>query len=93
MICYLLLNDGKSQYKRYKRVKDKKNILKFKKFRQWIPRSVNISDEYCVLCNVDSEGYYTGIVKIVKKTKATVKKWVTICIEANPEDWIYYEKE
>lgn len=89
LIRYSPLNGRKCKYKR---VTDKNNISKLEKFRQWSLQSVDMSNEYYVLRNVDLDGHYTGVVKIVKKTKATVIHWATIRIKANPEDWIYYEK-
>lgn len=90
---YLLsLCSDESKRTKYWRVTELNYVSRLKSFRQWSLQGVDLSKEYYILFNVDSEGSYTGIVKIVKKTKATVKQWATIRIKANPEDWIYYEK-
>jgi len=93
LIRYSPLNGRTNQYN-FKRVINPDRIREMERrgFR-WIAQEVDFSHEYFVLRQADIENYrYTGVVKIVKMTKATVKQWATTRIEANSEDWIYYEK-
>lgn len=99
---------GRTNGYSYKRVDDPDRIREIKKREyewmwlgckryEWrIPQSVEQSYKYFVLRQFDKENdCYTGVVKLVEKTKATVKQWLRFppSIEANREDdWIYYEK-
>lgn len=93
LIRYSPLNGRTNQYT-YKRVVSPARICEFERHGyRWIAQKIDFSHEYFVLRQVDIEyNRYTGVVKIVKMTNAIVKQWATTRIEANPGDWIYYEK-
>lgn len=91
----ILIQISPSNQRTYKRVINPIRIRKIERSKiEWIPLDVDFSHEYFVLCQVDNKSSFNkGLVKIVKKTKATVVKWkwMNTNIEANPDDWIYYK--
>ena len=93
LIRYSPLNGRTNKYI-YERVTNPTRISELeRRGYKWIVQKVDFSNEYFVLRQVDIEySRYTGAVKIVKMTNATVKQWATTRIEAEQGDWIYYEK-
>ena len=93
LIRYSPLN-GRTRRYDYRRVINTSRIRELEgRGYKWIVQNVDLSKEYFVLRQVDIEySRYTGVIKIVKMTNATVKQWATTRIEASPGDWIYYEK-
>lgn len=89
------LSSGGIKQRNYKRIKDASYIAKLNECRGYEEdcKMVDSRDEYFVLRQRDIDNHFTGIVKIVKKTEATVKKWRDVRIKAEDTDWIYYKRE
>ena len=95
LIRYSPLN-GRTKRYIYKRITDSNRIQSIERQGyRWLVQDVDQCIEYIVLrqCRYEYGHYhYTGVEKIVLKTRATIKNWATVRVEANLRDWIYFEK-
>ena len=81
----------------YLRVNDNERITQIENLGNHWKVLDDKKSKYLILLQVDSNPYgykYTGIIKIVEKTRATVKEWIERHVEAKePGDWMYYKRK